>query len=97
MTEQAWIDWCGKQLADLSRKLFRQGYHPTRLERLLAVNDAFRRKHDAFLLDLQRVMDDMMHNPAGYHHYDAFSRIKMDYLTFTNINREHYLAEADAA
>ncbi len=96
MTEKTWIDWCGKQLADLSQRLFRQGYHPARIMYLNESNPEFRKAYAQFLTRMDMLMDEMANNPQGYHHYDAFSRVKAELLNFTNLNRAHFL-EIDLA
>ena len=96
MTEQAWIDWCGKQLADFSQRLIRQGYYPARIQYLVESEPEFGNRYREFLSRLDTVMEEMTANPDGYHHYDTFSRMKMDMLTFTNLNRARFL-ELDLA
>ena len=91
MTKQGWIDWCQKQLADLSIRLFRQGYNPARVAWLVEHQPEFRRRYHGFLEQMDVLMEDMAANPAGYHHFDAFSRLKMDLLQFTNLNRARFL------
>ena len=91
MNEQAWIEWCQKQLADMSRRLQRQGYHPGRIEYLLFASPEFRRHWDRFQGKIRQVMDGMATHPDGYHHYDAFSLAKMDLLQYTNHHRAHFL------
>ncbi|MDJ0841127.1 MAG: hypothetical protein QNK37_31740 [Acidobacteriota bacterium] len=91
MTKQGWIDWCQKQLADLSTRLFRQGYHPARVAWLVEHQPEFRRRYHGFLEEMDVLMEEMTANPAGYHHFDAFSRLKMDLLQFTNLNRARFL------
>ena len=96
MTLQTWIDWCQKQLGDLSLRLFRQGYHPARIEYLNQSNPEFHERFQGFLDTMNRIMDDMAANPEGYHHFEEFSAVKMALLTFTNLHRERYL-ELDLA
>ena len=91
MTIQTWIDWCQKQLADMSIRLLRQGYHPARIEYLNQTSPEFREKYAAFLSGLNEVMDQMASNPDGYHHFDNFTRLKRELLEFTNLNRETFL------
>jgi len=87
MTIQTWIDWCQKQLGDLSLRLFRQGYHPARIEYLNQTSPVFQEQYQGFLNKLNQVMDAMAVNPEGYHHFDEFSKIKMDLLAFTSQHR----------
>lgn len=96
MTPKNWIDWCQKQLADLSTRLFRQGYHPARIEYLNQASPIFRERFAYHLSRLDEVMEAMADNPEGYHHFEDFSKAKLDLLTFTNLNREQYL-ELDLA
>lgn len=91
MTTLAWIDWCQKQLADMSLRLFRQGYHPAKIEYLNQHSPDFKEKFQGFLNELNEVMDHMSKNPDGYHHFEDFSRIKMGLLRFTNLHRETFL------
>ncbi len=92
MTALNWIDWCQKQLGDLSVRLSRQGYYPAQIEYLNATNTLFRERFETFMTDLTLVMDAMADNPEGYHHYEDFNRIKMDLLRFTNTYRGEFLA-----
>lgn len=91
MTKQGWMDWCGKQLSDLSARLFRQGYNPVRIAWLVEHEPEFRGRYNYFLEQMDVIMGEMTENPAGFHHFDSFSRLKMDLLTFTNVNRGRYL------
>lgn len=91
MNVQSWIDWAQKQLADLSVRLFRQGYHPARIEFLNQTNAEFREQFRLYLNRIDEVMDNMASNPDGYHHFDDFTRAKSALLEFTNLNREHFL------
>jgi len=97
MTRQGWIDWCQKQLADLSTRLFRQGYHPARIAWLVEHEPEFRRRYHGFLEEMDTLMSEMIANPAGYHHFDAFSRLKMDLLRYTNLERGRFLPMEMAA
>lgn len=94
MKVQYWIDWCQKQLADLSLRLFRQGYHPARIEYLNQVSPEFKAEFQRFLNEINRVMDEMAENPDGYHHFEAFTQVKMALLHYTNLNRERFLNPA---
>jgi len=91
MNVQSWIDWAQKQLADLSVRLFRQGYHPARIEFLNQTNTEFREQFAYYLKCLNEVMDNMASNPGGYHHFEDFSRAKSLLLAFTNQHREQFL------
>lgn len=91
MNTQTWIDWCQKQLGDLSRRLLRQGYHPTRIEYLSRTFPEFKSRFYNFSSRLQNIMDKMAENPEGYHHYECFTEAKMELLRFTNLHRELYL------
>lgn len=96
MNSQTWIDWCQKQLSDLSQRLFRQGYHPVRIEQLNRTSPEFSQHYQAFLDRLNEVMDQMAANPQGYHHFEEFTKAKMDLLAYTNLNRGRFL-ELDLA
>ena len=91
MTLQTWIDWCQKQLGDLSLRLFRQGYHPARIEYLNQTRPEFNERFQFFLNELNRIMDDMAVNPEGYHHFEEFTKAKMALLEYTNQHRARYL------
>ncbi len=91
MNEQNWIDWAQKQLADLSMRLFRQGYQPARIEFLNQTNTEFNEQFSTHLARLNEAMDNMGLNPDGYHHFEDFSRAKSALLEFTNRNRERFL------
>jgi len=91
MNTQSWLDWCTKQLADLSVRLFRQGYHPERIQYLAENNVEFSRYYEMFHKQVDVLMEDMIANPSGYHHYDAFSRLKTDFLHYACLNREFFL------
>ena len=91
MTEQSWLDWCTKQLGDLSARLLRQGYGPQRIQYLSEHNEQFAVRYGDLLTKIDRITEDMIANPSGYHHYDAFSRMKMDFLNFTSLNRARFL------
>lgn len=96
MTLQSWIDWCQKQLGDMSLRLFRQGYNPTRIEYLNQHNPEFRTRFAEFLDRINHIMDLMAVNPEGYHHFEDFTKAKMELLEYTNLNRRHFL-EMDLA
>ncbi len=91
MNVQNWIDWTQKQLADLSVRLFRQGYQPARIEFLNQTNVEFREQFSLYLGRLNEAMNHMGLNPDGYHHFEDFSRAKSGLLAFTNRNRERFL------
>ena len=91
MNAQTWIQWCQKQLADLSLRLFRQGYHPAKIEYLNHTSPDFNQQFQGFLTRLNQVMEEMEANPDGYHHFEDFTKAKMELLTFTNFNRERFL------
>lgn len=91
MNVQNWIDWAQKQLGDLSARLFRQGYHPARIEYLNQTSPEFREQFSLYLSRINEVMDNMAVNPAGYHHFDDFTRAKTALLEFTSRNRERFL------
>lgn len=91
MRIQNWIDWAQKQLADLSTRLFRQGYHPAKIEYLNETSTDFRDQFRYYLSRINSVMEEMAANPEGYHHFDDFSQAKAALLEFTNYNREQYL------
>lgn len=91
MNAQNWIDWAQKQLADLSMRLFRQGYQPARIEFLNQTNVEFSEQFGYHLACLNEAMDHMGVNPDGYHHFEDFSRAKAALLEFTNRNRERFL------
>ena len=91
MTTQTWIDWCQKQLGDLSLRLFRQGYHPARIEYLAQTSPEFQEQFQGFLDKINQVMDEMAANPGGYHHFEEFARTKSALLNFTNLHRARFL------
>ena len=91
MTLQHWIDWCRKQLADLSLRLLRQGYDPIRIEELEQNSPEFRKQYGLFLANIDEIMAQMAINPEGYHHFEAFTKAKKAFLEFTNLNREQFL------
>ncbi|CAM2066304.1 hypothetical protein SCOR_13060 [Sulfidibacter corallicola] len=91
MTAENWIDWCQKQLGDLSARLSRQGYSPARIETLTKTSPLFRERFEHFMTQLTMVMDAMADNPDGYHHYEDFTHMKMEMLKFTNLHREQFL------
>ena len=96
MTLQSWIDWCQKQLGDMSLRLFRQGYNPARIEYLNQNNPEFRQKFSGFLDRINQIMDQMAANPEGYHHFEEFTKAKMELLEYTNLHRMQFL-EMDLA
>ncbi len=91
MTPTAWIEWSTKQLADLARKLSRQGYTPKLIQRLCASVPEFDAHYQSFSAELQALTEAMVANPDGYHHYDGMDRIKQEFLVFTNLNRVRFL------
>ncbi len=92
MTLETWIDWCQKQLGDMSLRLFRQGYHPARIEYLTQNRPEFSERFQFFLNELNRIMDDMANNPEGYHHFEDFTKAKMELLAYTNQHRQAFLS-----
>jgi len=72
-------------------RLFRQGYHPARIEFLNQTNVEFREQFAYYLRCLDEVMENMGSNPDGYHHFEDFSRNKALLLGFTNQHREQFL------
>ena len=91
MTPQNWIDWCQKQLADLSLRLLRQGYSPARIEFLSQTSPEFREQFAHHLQVLDEAMDAMAAHSDGFHHFEVFSRAKMGLLLYTNLHRELFL------
>ncbi len=91
MNAQTWIDWCQKQLGDISIRLFRQGYHPARIEYLNRTSPEFNEHFQGLLNKLNQIMDQMAENPTGYHHFDDFTQVKRELLNYTNANRERFL------
>ena len=91
MTEQYWIDWCEKQLAEISGALLTQGFTPTHIEKLNRVSPEFHRAFSDFQAGVQRVMEDMTSNPEGYEHYETFATIRKEFLAFTNQHRQKFL------
>ena len=83
MNLQSWIDWCSKQLSDLSVRLARQGYNPDRIDYLNSTSNIFRDRFAHHLDRINQIMEDIEANPAGYHHFDDFSKAKMELLRFT--------------
>jgi len=96
MTRNTWIDWCQKQLGDLSRRLLLQGYQPHRIEFLKRTRPDFREQFDKFMDQVYLVMEAMADNPDGFHHFDAFTQAKQELLLFTNTHR-NVLLELDLA
>ena len=92
MTLDNWVDWCKKQLGDLSLRLFRQGYHPVKIEELNQTSPEFRKCYGQFLDRLNRVMAEMAANPEGYHHFEEFAQTKKSLLEYTNLHRERFLS-----
>ena len=91
-TQQGTIDWCGKQMGDLNKRLFRQGFHPARVAWLVEHNAAFRAQYHGALAKMEELMQDMTVNSVGFHHFDAFSALKRELLTYTSRNRDELLA-----
>lgn len=83
MNLQSWIDWCSKQLSDLSVRLVRQGYSPSRIEYLNHTSSLFKDRFAFYLDRINQVMENIEANPDGYHHFDDFSKAKMELLRFT--------------
>ncbi len=91
MTLHTWIDWCQKQLGDLSLRLFRQGYHPARIEYLNQTAPLFQKRFQGFMNQINEIMDQMAANPEGYHHFEDFTKAKMELLEFTSHHRAIFL------
>lgn len=87
MNYQAWIDWSTKQLGDISERMNRQGYTPDFIEYLQANDFEFAANYNTYVDQLNRVMDHMGEKPDGYSHFEAFSKVKMALLKFTNTYR----------
>lgn len=87
MTPTCWMDWCTKQMGDLSRRLVIQGYDPASIERLRRTNRGFERAFTRFEREFGAITDAMATNPDGYHHYEALNRAKTDLLTYTCAER----------
>ncbi len=91
MTLQSWIDWCQKQLSDLSLRLIRQGYTPARIEYLNQTSNVFADRYGYYLDRLNEIMDAIERNPDGYHHFDDFTKAKAALLNFTCEHRGSFL------
>lgn len=91
MNANTWIEWCGKQLGDFSKRLSIQGYTPGRIEYLIETNPEFGQRFESFNQQIAVLMDEMAENPDGYHHYSTFTEAKSDFLKYTNYNRAKYL------
>lgn len=87
MNYQGWIDWATKQLGDLSQRMSRQGYTPEFIEYLQASDPGFAQTYNYFVDELNRLIDHMGEKPDGYSHFESFSKIKMNFLKFTNTYR----------
>ena len=91
MNTQTWIDWCQKQLSDLSLRLQRQGYAPEIIDYLNRWDPEFRANFNRFLEELDQAMNAMAAKPDGYHHFESFSKVKCSLLEFTNLHRDRFL------
>ena len=91
MNEQAWLNWCQKQLSDLSRRMLIQGYGPKRIEYLAQASPEFRKHFETFMEDVRVIMNQMAANPQGFHFFDEFTQAKMAFLQYTNAHRGHLL------
>ena len=91
MTLQTWIEWCEKQLGDMSFRLFRQGYHPAKIEELNQTNPEFREAFGDALDKMNHIMDQMAANPDGFYHFEDFKKAKAELLDFTEANKHIYL------
>jgi len=91
MTFDSWMDWSKKQLSDMSERLLRQGYYPARIEYLQTAAPAFHERFQGFLNRISDIMDRMAENPMGYHHFEAFTTAKSEFLHYTNRHRANFL------
>ena len=91
MSNINWMDWCQKQLSDVSNRLFQQGYTQEHIEHLNRVAPEFQARFDRFMHDINDVINEMMARPDSFSHYDAFTAIKRDFLEYTNWKRGLYL------
>jgi len=87
MTPTCWMDWCTKQMSDLSRRLIIQGYDPAGIERLRHTHRGFETAFTRFEREFGEITDAMASNPDGYHHYEALNRAKADLLAYTCAER----------
>lgn len=91
MNNTSWLEWCTKQMSDLSRRLKTQGYYPARLEFLANANPEFSATFNRFMTRLENIMNLIAENPDAFHLYDDFSEVKHEFLVFTNLHRETFL------
>ena len=91
MTDSTWIDWCQKQLGDLSRRLLLQGYQPHRIEFLKRVRPEFRQAFDKYMDTVYACMEAMAKDPEEHGHFVAHAEAKQELLLFTNTHREALL------
>jgi len=85
------MDWSKKQLSDISERLLRQGYCPSRIEYLETAALAFHERLQGFLNRISDIIDRMAENPTGYHHFEAFTTAKFEFLHYTNHHRANFL------
>ena len=91
MNNESWLEWCTKQMSDLSRRLRTQGYNPARLEFLANANPEFSSVFNDFMNRLEEIMNLIAENPDAFHLYDDFAEAKKSFLTYTNLHRATYL------
>jgi hypothetical protein len=91
MKNESWLEWCTKQMSDLSRRLRIQGYYPSRLEFLANANPEFSTTFNTFMERIETSMNKIAEQPDAYHLYEEFSEAKRDFLNYTNLHRETFL------
>ena len=87
MEQANWMEWCTKQMSDLSNKLQRQGFGPAQLLYLEQVDAEFAEHYNTLMDELGAIMGRMAERCDSYSHYEAFLGAKRTFLTYTNANR----------
>lgn len=97
MNNTSWLEWCTKQMGDLSKRLRIQGYYPARLEFLANAHPEFSQAFNTYMENLENIMNQIAENPDAFHLYEDFAELKHEFLVFTNLNREIFLETQLAA
>ena len=91
MTVTNWIEWCAGEMSEVARKLTIQGYNPIRIEQLQQTSPEFAARLQRFQTDVEGIMNEMITNPDGYHHFESFAEAKQGFLCYTNLHRASLL------
>lgn len=86
------MEWIEKQLGDAARRLELMGITLSRNTELKQIHEDYRKKSDAFFDSIYVVQESLVKNPEGFHHFDAMTKAKDEFLGFVSQNLDRFRA-----